>query len=140
MSVPSGVPVNPEIKFCPELRDKIFEYLPAQARITLMGVEVKYWPNNHGEMELHLKYYPTDGMLDLDATEGIYGPDKTLTGSLVRGCEIDSETGQVHAYVEHMVSKGTTNPIGYHLVRAEQDVNTFDATKLEFLMRLFDSL
>ena len=45
-----------EITHSPELRDKIFEHLPAKARRSLMGVEVKFWPTNHGEMVLCLKY------------------------------------------------------------------------------------
>jgi hypothetical protein len=140
MSNPNADPVNPEIKVCPELKDKIFDHLSPQARAALMGVEVKFWPNNHEEMELRLKYDPTDNILDIDATEAIYGPDEKITGSFVRGCELNSETGEVHAYVEHMVAPGTLPPIDYSLVAAENDANRFDAEKLNFLMRLFDCL
>ena len=86
MSSPNAEPLNPEIKVCPELRDKIFEYLPSQAKSTLMGVEVKFWPNNHGEMELRIGYDATDSLLDIDAIESIYGPDDRITGEFVRGC------------------------------------------------------
>lgn len=140
MSNPNADPVNPEIKVCPELRDKIFEYLPPQARNTLRGVEVKFWPNHHGEMELHLTYDPTDNVLDIDAVEGIYGPSEKLTGSLVKGCELDSETGEVHAYGEHMVSPGMVTPVDPTLAAAENDATRFDTDKLSFLLKLFDRL
>lgn len=140
MTNPNIDPSYPEITSCPELRDKIFDHLPPQSRATLMGVEVKFWPNNHGEMELHLKYDPTDRLLDIDATEAIYGPDNKVTGSLARGCELDSETGEVLAYSEYIVGSGLSTPIDNDLIAAETDMASFDIQKRNFFLRLFDCL
>lgn len=131
---------SPEIRFCPQLRDKIFAHLPPQAKSALLGVEVKFWPNNHGEMELKLKYDPTDNLLDIDATEGVYGPDGKLSGSIVKGCELHSETAEVHAYVEQMVASGGDQPLDAPLEDVMTDMTRFDTGKLNFLLNLFDSL
>ncbi len=130
------------------LRDKIFEYLPSQARKSLLGVEVKFWPSDHGEMELKLYYDPTDNLLDIDAIEGVYGgsrggsdPQARITGYIVKGCELDSETGEVHAYSEGSLDANKfAAPTHKALLDAEKDVWTFTPTAEQFLLGLFDSI
>lgn len=139
--MPSPDIVEPVLTHSEALRDKIFEHLPPQARAALMGVEVKFWPNEHGEMELDLRYDPTNNVLDIDATEGVYGEDEKITGYLVKGCELDPETGEVHAYTEGMAAeKSTQRPLQPVLVDSERDALRFTQTKEAFLLSLFDKL
>ena len=123
------------------LRDKIFEHLPVQARKTLMGVRVTYWPNHAGEMVLELEYDALDSLLDIEAREGIYGPDEKLTGHYVRGCELDANTAKIHAYSEIMeTADTTTRPIDDSIIDAEMDATRFDENKLRFFLNLFENL
>ena len=103
---------DPEITHSEILRDKIFEHLPTQARKTLIGVRVTYWPNNTGEMVLNLEYNALDNCLDIEAKEGIYGPAEKLTGHHVRSCELDAHTAGIHGYSEFMEAAASpTRPI-----------------------------
>ncbi len=130
-----------EITVSEILRDRIFEHLPPQAKFVSDGVAVKFWPNNHGEMELKLAYSPADHLLDIDAEEGIYGPDERLTGKHIRGCELDSVTGRIIVYVEYMET-GTDErePFDKKMVDAERDLLRFNENKLIFFLKLFESL
>lgn len=106
-----------------------------------MGVEVKLWPIYPGEMELQLTYDPAGSLLLIVATEGIYGPEGKLTGSLVRDCELDSETGEVHdGFAEHMVAPGNVLPLDASLTDLEKDSTCFDANKRDFFLNLFEGL
>jgi len=140
MTNPSVGPVGREITVCPELRDRIFEHLPSQVRRSFIAVEVKFWPNNHGEMELTLKYEPDDRILDIEAQEGIYGPHDRLTGHIVKGCELDPETAEIRDYSENIVVMGDVEAADDSFVQAEKEAKRFDADKLGFFMRLFESL
>ena len=122
------------------LRDKIFEHLPSQARNTLMGVKVTYWPNCEGEMVLELEFDALDSLLDIEAREGVYGPDDKLAGHYVRGCELDANTGEIHAYTEEMETTGSPIPLDEASTAAERDTLKFDEIKLNFFLNLFESL
>lgn len=132
---------DPEITHSEILRDKIFEHLPTQARKTLIGVRVTYWPNNAGEMVLNLEYNALDNCLDIEAKEGIYGPGEKLTGHHVRSCELDAHTAGIHGYSEFMeATESSTRPIDEDIVEAERDAIKFDETKLKFFLSLFEGL
>jgi hypothetical protein len=132
-----------KIECSEELRDKIFEYLPPQARAATGGVEVRFWPHNHGEMMLRLTFEPSDRLLDLDATEEIYGPDEKISGSYVRGAELDATTGEILGYGEYITTKEHKPFKGrkdWDLIEAENDATQFDQGRLDFLLNLFDNI
>lgn len=143
MTDPNQDPSGQEIRACPELRDRIFEHMPPQAKSALHGVAVTFFPQIHGEMELTLRYNPTDNLLEVESREGVYGPNDEFTGRIVKNCELRSTTGEISTYTEHMEPEGAESGgarLGMRLAVAENDATKFDTPKLNFFMSLFESI
>lgn len=141
MSNLNADPGNPEITYSDALRDKIFEHMPRQTRQHFVPVEVKFWPSNHGVIELQLAYDSILNSLRIRADESIEGPDEKLTGLYVRSCGLNATTAQILTYKESMFAEyDPALPINPSLVEAEINTVRFNPDKHDFLLGLFDNL
>lgn len=144
MSTPNQYPSTPERIFSPKLKDTIFEFLPLQARQAFGGGKVVYWPLGFDEMEMTLTYSPNDNQVSIDTKEGVYPEAGCLTGWYIRGCDLDTQTGEVIVYEERIeplddVDKPIVT-LNLETASLENLAIRFDAEKELFFLNRFESI